>query len=167
MQYCAYGTPEFEKIYNTAALLWQALFGKPDDFKAVVERNVRKICEQVAQTKLGVTRWSCEGHPEMVLKDQSNYKDAEGYIFIIAKDQVSSSKLIEIFGRVWADMAEDWGFDYVPDVEADNATLSGDECYPVVIVRSPALATRTARNAWWKAVTVSFKHHSKEYKRNA
>lgn len=166
MQYCAYGTPEFNKIYESAALFWKALFGKKEDFKDVVERNVRKICDQVAQTKLGVTRWSCEGHPDLVLPDRSNYSEAEGYIFIIAKDRESSSKLIEILHHVHADICEEWGWNFAPEIEAGCATISDDATYPVIIMRSPACATKTMRNAWWRRATESFKHHSKEYKGN-
>lgn len=167
MQFNAYGTDGFNKIFNDASQLWDVLKEDKVLFKENIERNIRKICDQVAQTKLGITRWGCEGHPELIHKDGSNYDEGEGYIFIIAKDRDSSSKLLEILHYAYTDMAEEWGWDFTPLIEADVATIDSDNTYPVIIVRTPVLLTKTIRNTWWRSMTTSFKHHAKGYKSNA
>lgn len=162
MKHIQFDTPDYDKIFRDAWDVWMDISGSQGNFTAHVEKNIRDLCRSISTTPWGVTRWSCEGHPELVSTVKANYKDAEGYIRVVPRNREGAMRLIETFGQVCTDLAEEFGWDSTPEVNTNCATLAGDITYIVVDFRSPEFINRRQRNIWWKFATQSFIKHTKE-----
>lgn len=161
MKHIPYNSKEYDEIYRSAHENWLAITGTKGDYARVVERNVRDFCKAIANTPWGLSRWSCEGHPEVVRKTLGNYDEASGYIMIVPRDRDGALYLIEVLNQVFHDIVTEWGWNAAPEIEADCCAW-GDEgdTYPCVTFRSPRFSIRTQRNMWWKLATKSFIKHS-------
>lgn len=148
MQHVPLNSEAYRNIYTDMHAGWTHTISNTALFEEYIEPAVRDICNAIHASGLGVTRWSCEGHPEE--------PDSSGYIFIVPATRDNAMTLVDHFNVVHHSLAVKWGWEATLQIEFDNATLEGDITYPVITVRSPQFESEAQRNDWWIHVTKAF-----------
>lgn len=123
----------------------------------VCEPRIRKLCEIIHQSNLGVSVYSCEGH-------EGDYPSWDGYVMLAARNRDAASKLLEIFQVAFVKAVEEFGAEGIGVIENCIATWNSiNTTYPCIVVRNPPIETELIADLWWELITETVLTQLKPY----
>lgn len=149
-----YNTPGYRRLYKQFVKDYVEL-----DHKEIIEQRVRLLCELVYESNLGVSRYSCEGHPDDVWECYSY----SGYVMFACRNRDAAQTLGTILQHASNRVITALGWEALPTIETSLASLCEDVSYPCLVIRSPNMTDETMADTFWDIITESTYNHLKHY----